>query len=139
MSRQRLIRTMSFQAGRTIGVAAPCDTACNWPTRSGISLGECSVSSSSQSKPLSRTISAAMLLHRLHHSPIWSSPAAIASLKALRRSSISIPLSHELDRDAAERAEIAVQRVALLREDHASERARQYDVPRLQRHSVMAE
>ena len=62
--------TVSFQAGRMIGVAAPPSQACNCDRTSGISLGECSVSSSSQSNPESRTMSAAMLLHRLHHKPI---------------------------------------------------------------------
>src|SRR5271169_1369574 len=148
MSRQRLISTVSFQAGRTIGVAGPPETACNWPRRSGISLGECSVSSSSQSNPLSPTMSAAMLLHRLHHKPICSLPAAMACLKELRGRSIGCVLlrarsrkaadfshemmpalrSDELDRDAAERTEIAVQRVAFLGEHDAGERAGEHEV-----------
>ena len=53
-----------------IGVAVPRCTACNCVTRSGISFGECSVSSRIQSNPLSEMISAAILLHRLDHSPI---------------------------------------------------------------------
>jgi hypothetical protein len=65
-----LINTMSFQAGRTIGVAVPPSTAWSCASRSGISFGECSVSSKSQSKPESRTMSAAILLQRLHHRPI---------------------------------------------------------------------
>src|SRR4051812_25749676 len=43
----------------------------------------------------------------------------------------------ELNRDAAERPEVAVQRVALLREHHARERAGEHQVPGLQRHAVL--
>ena len=57
----------------------------------GTSLGECSVSNNSQSKPECETISAAIVLHRLHHSPIWSSPLAMACLKALRGMSMAGP------------------------------------------------
>ena len=72
MSRKRLIRTMSFHAGRTIADAVPAWIAWSCESMSGTSFGECSVSSSSQSKPECETISAAMPLHRLHHSPICS-------------------------------------------------------------------
>src|SRR5471030_1135762 len=129
---------MSFQAGRTIGVADPTATACSADRRSGSSFGECSVSSSSQSKPLSETISAAMLLQRLHQRPILRRPAARPCLKRLATSSIGIPLD-ELHGDAAELAEISVQRVALLGEDDTGERAGQDDMAGLHRDAVLAQ
>ena len=89
-SSTRLISTKSFQAGRTIGVAVPRCTACNCGTRSATSLGECSVSSRIQSKPLSDKISAPILLARLLQMPICSLPAAIAALNSLRCSSIGL-------------------------------------------------
>src|ERR1700687_4187451 len=121
MSRQRLASTASFHAGRMIGVAVPAWIARHCVTKSGISLGECSVSSRIQSKPLSEIISAAILLHRLDHRPICNFSAASACLKALRCMSVMVH-SYELDGDAAKRAEVGVQRVALLREYHAGER-----------------
>ena len=82
--KRALGQTASFHAGRMMGVAAPRCIACNCVTRSGISFGECSVSSNIQSKPLSEIISAAILLQRLDHRPIWSLPCARACLKAFR-------------------------------------------------------
>jgi len=73
-----------------IGVAVPACNACNCVTRSGISFGECSVSSRIQSKPESPMISAAMLLHRLDHRPICNLPAAMACLKALVLKSVDM-------------------------------------------------
>src|SRR6185312_3817417 len=134
MSRQRLASTASFQAGRTIGVEPPRPMACNCDSRPGISLGECSLSSRIQSKPLSAMISAAILLHRLDHSPICSLPAASACLKPLRCNSMERFLAlDKLDGDAAERTVIGVDGVALLREDHARERAGEHDMARLER------
>ena len=75
--------TGSFQGGRTIGVAVPRTEACNCANKSGISLGECSLSSRIQSKPASAMISATIGLHRLDHRPICNLPAAMARLKAL--------------------------------------------------------
>ena len=70
MSSSRLNTTGSFQAGRTTAaVALPC-IACSWRCTSASSFGECSVSSSIQSKPEPATISAAMWLDRLLHTPI---------------------------------------------------------------------
>src|SRR5215475_14334264 len=127
MSRIRLSSTVSFQAGRTMGLDVPRMHACSCERRSGTSLGECSVSRRIQSKPLPAITSVAMLLHRLLHSPICSRPSAMACLNALRGNSIgSIPQggrqrlvsacgSDELDGDAAERTEIGVERVALAR------------------------
>src|SRR6185503_16972160 len=77
--------------------AVPDCAACNCARMSGSSFGECSVSSSSQSKPECDTISAAIGLHRLHHSPICNWPLAIACLKALR--GMSMGRSSPLDRD----------------------------------------
>src|SRR5690242_19681532 len=145
MSRTRLMRTVSFQAGRTIGVAVPPRTACNWPTRSGISFGECSVSSRIQSKPESEMMSAAMLLNRLDHRPICNWPAAMACLKALRwksvviRSSREAAASHELDGQPAERPEIGVQGITFLREDDPGEGAGKHDMPGLERVAVRAD
>src|SRR5476651_1707568 len=102
MSRQRLASTASFQAGRMTGVAVPPSIACNCDIRPGISFGECSVSSTTQSKPLGAITSATMLLHRLDHRPICNFPAAIACLKALRCNSICFAHLHELNGDAAE-------------------------------------
>src|SRR5262245_25518857 len=48
-------------------------------------------------------------------------------------------MSHELHGDAAERAEVGMQRVALLGEHHAGERAGEHQVARLQRDAVRAE
>src|SRR4030067_481021 len=62
MSSARLASTASFQAGRMIGVALPAWIACNCDTRSGISLGECSVSSRIPSNPESARIQAATVL-----------------------------------------------------------------------------
>src|SRR5712691_8010963 len=67
--------------------------------------------------------------------------------RAIRYSSFAIPYSllatryslNELHRDAAERAEVGVQRVALLREHHAREGARQHDMAGLERDAVGAE
>src|SRR5215469_16288490 len=129
MSRKRLISTMSFQAGRTIGDAVPACAACSWARTSGTSFGECSGSSRSQSKPEWDTISAVIGLHRLHHRPICSSPLAIACLKVLRGRSIAA-LSNELHRDAAERPEIRVQRVALFGKHDAREGAGEHEVAR---------
>src|SRR5580700_5695845 len=47
--------------------------------------------------------------------------------------------SNELQRDAAELAEIGVQRIALARMDHAGERAGEHQVPGLERDAVLAE
>src|SRR5215471_8642949 len=146
MSRKRLISTMSFHAGRTTADAVPACTACNCASTSGTSFGECSVSSRSQSKPEWETISAVIGLHRLHHSPICSSPLAIACLNVLRGCSMAtlycLLFAHvlvgepattpdqvrgrlspghalnELHRDAAERPEIGMKRVALAGEHH---------------------
>src|ERR1043166_6154876 len=83
---------MSFHAGRTIAVAVPPEAACNWLITIGNSLGECSVSSSIQSKPAPAITSAVMLLHRLDHSPICGLPALSACLKWLTGISIVYPL-----------------------------------------------
>src|SRR5262245_33652922 len=166
MSSTRLISTASFQAGRTIAAAVPRAAACSCASRPGISLGECSVSNRIQSNPESDTISAAMLLARLLHRPICSRPAAIACLKVLRGRSIGKPFmvaacswrrtgnrpgsnpgrafagtcgSYELHGDAAERAEVGVQRVALLRKHHARERAGQHEMTGLQRNPMRSE
>src|SRR5262245_65895445 len=48
-------------------------------------------------------------------------------------------MSHELHGDAAERAEVGMQGVALLGEHHAGERAGEHQVARLQRDAVRAE
>src|SRR5690349_13910155 len=132
MSRKRLISTMSFQAGRTTADAVPACAACSCARTSGTSLGECSVSSRSQSKPECETISAVIGLHRLHYSPICSSPFAMACLNTLRGRSMA-GSSDELHGDAAERAEIGMQRVALAGEHHASERARKHEMAGLDR------
>src|SRR5262245_52298733 len=113
---------MSFHAGRTMQDAVPACAACSCDRMSGTSFGECSVSSRSQSKPECETISVVTLLHRLHHNPICSWPAAMACLNALR--GISMRRLHELNGDAAERTEIGVQRVALLGEHDPREGAR---------------
>src|SRR5580692_8645433 len=47
--------------------------------------------------------------------------------------------SNKLQRDAAELAEVGVQRVAFARMDHAGERAGEHDVAGLERHAVLAE
>src|SRR5690242_7036485 len=125
MSSKRLIRTMSFHAGRTTAEAVPPCTACNCESTSGTSFGECSVSSRSQSKPEWETTSAVIGLHRLHHSPICSSPLAMACLKGLRGRSMGA--SDELHRDAAERPEIGVERVALAGENHPREGAGEHE------------
>src|SRR5829696_5365799 len=132
MSSTRLISTMSFQAGRTIGVAGPRATACNCCSRSGTSLGACSVSNNSQSKPESDTTSAVMLLHRLHHRPICNCPCASACLKLLRGSSMSLALSNKLYSKPAQRTEIGVQRAAFVGPDRPGERAGQHDIARLE-------
>src|SRR5665213_1739672 len=139
ISRMRLTSTASFQAGRTIGVAVPRCAACNCETRSGSSFGECSVSSTSQSKPLSDNISTAMLLHRLHHKPICNFPSRSARLNGLRWNSTIALSSNELNGDAAEAAEIGMHGVALLREHHAGERAGEHKVPRLERGADLAQ
>src|SRR5262245_47820753 len=136
MSSTRLISTASFHAGRTMAAAVPRAAACSWLSRPGISLGECSVSNRIQSKPESDTISAAMLLARLLHSPICNCPAAMARLKLFSGRCMS---SHELHRDAAERPEVGMQRIALLREHDAGEGAGQHQVARLQRDAMGAE
>src|SRR5688572_27130937 len=46
---------------------------------------------------------------------------------------------YKLHRDAAQRAEVAVQRVALLGEHHAGERAREHDMAGLHRRTQRAE
>src|SRR5919202_3591388 len=132
MSSTRLISTASFQAGRTMALALPRAAACSCPSRPGISLGECSVSNKIQSNPESDTISAAILLARLLHNPICNWPPAIACLKVLRGISIGVH-SHELHGDAAERAKVGVQRVALVREHHPRERAGKHEMAGLQR------
>src|SRR5262249_43946979 len=56
----------------------------------------------------------------------------------LLAASIVLP-SYELHRDAAERAEVGVQRVALVREHHPRKRARQHEMARLERNAVASE
>src|SRR3954466_13756751 len=45
----------------------------------------------------------------------------------------------ELHGDAAERAEVGVERIALVREHHPGERARQHEMPGLERDAVTAQ
>src|SRR5262245_25270637 len=52
---------------------------------------------------------------------------------------VIVGLLYELHRDAAQGPEVAVQGVALLREDHARERAGEDEVPGLERHAALAE
>src|SRR5215831_11784316 len=52
---------------------------------------------------------------------------------------VMVPVLNELHRDPAERAEVAVQRVAFLREHHACEGAGEDQVPGLERHAALAE
>src|SRR5262249_58076469 len=63
---------------------------------------------------------------------------ARARSSALLAASILLP-SYELHRDAAERAEVGVQRVALVREHHPRKRARQHEMARLERNPVASE
>src|SRR5882762_4194235 len=118
----RLMSTASFQAARTTGLAVPRPIACSWLTRSGSSFGECSVSSRIQSKPECAMISAPRLLHSVLHRPICSSRRASVHLNSLRvictdylEHSCVEPGSNELHRHRAERTEIAVHRVTLVR------------------------
>src|SRR5271167_3243977 len=50
-----------------------------------------------------------------------------------------LPISNKLQRDAAEGAEIGVQRVALPGEHHARERTGEYEMARLERHAMRAQ
>src|SRR5262249_61270647 len=47
--------------------------------------------------------------------------------------------SYELHRDAAERAKVGVQRVALVREHHPRKRAREHEMARLERNPMASE
>src|SRR6266567_6268211 len=83
MSSNRLKRTRSFQAGRTMGVAVPPAIACKELKTIGSSLGACSVSIRIQSKPAPAMTSTARLLQRLFQRPICGRPSRIACLKGL--------------------------------------------------------
>src|SRR5215831_7053985 len=52
---------------------------------------------------------------------------------------VMVPVLDELHRDSAQRAEVAVQRVALLREHHTGERAGEDQVAGLERHAALSE
>src|SRR5690348_508789 len=91
MSRKRFTSTISFHAGRTTGVAVPPTIACNCACTIGSSFGECSVSSSTQSKPACARISATMWEDSEDHIPICGFPAFRACLKLLRGRSIIFP------------------------------------------------
>jgi hypothetical protein len=97
MSRKRLTSTMSFHAGRTTGVALPPVIACSCDCTIGSSLGECSVSSSTQSAPEWARISATMWLDRLDQMPICGLPSFSAFLNLLAGSSIVAPLIERRD------------------------------------------
>jgi hypothetical protein len=71
---------MSFHGARTIGVAVPPAVAINWLCSVPISLGECSMSSSSHAKPERLSTSTVYGVGKLHHSPICGRPAAMARL-----------------------------------------------------------
>src|SRR5687767_11625048 len=80
ISRRRLRRTVSFQAGRTTGAALPPVMACNWLRTLGNSFGACSVSMRIQSKPAPAMTSVTMLLQRLDQKPICGRLARRACL-----------------------------------------------------------
>jgi hypothetical protein len=75
--------TVSFQTGRTIGWAVPRAIACNWVCTIGSSFGECSVSSSSQSKPALASNSTVTWLDKPDHRPSCISPLRSALLNWL--------------------------------------------------------
>ena len=79
---------MSFHAGRTTGVAVPPVIACSCDCTIGSSFGECSVSSSTQSKPACARISATMWLERLDHMPICGFLSFSARLNLLTGNSM---------------------------------------------------
>ena len=55
------------------------------------SAGECSVSTSTQSKPASASISVTTGPGIVFQMPVWSRPALSAALKAFRGNSIAVP------------------------------------------------
>ena len=82
--------TVSFQGGRTIGCAVPPVVAWSWLSTMGRSLGACSVSSNSQSKPALANTSTVRWLDRLLHSPICLCPALMARLNVFTGMSIGL-------------------------------------------------
>src|SRR5262245_19766258 len=90
-SSTRLIVTLSFHGGRTTAVAVPPASACICWISAGTSLGECSMSSTIQSKPAGARISATTLSASCVHSPTWGRPSASPRLKALRGMSMPLP------------------------------------------------
>src|SRR2546430_17740304 len=91
ISRYRLMVTISFHGTRTTGCVEYGAAACSCESTIGSSLGECSVSSSSQSKPDPATTSTAKWLDRLHHKPICGLPALRARLKLLAGNGTRFP------------------------------------------------
>src|SRR5262249_56001801 len=72
--------------------------------------------------------------------PASRPPAKPARAKSSALLAASIfPRSYELHRDAAERAEVGMEGVALVREHHPRKRARQHEMARLERNPVASE
>jgi hypothetical protein len=82
---------VSFHGGRTTGCAVPPTIAWSWLWTIGSSLGECSWSSSSQSKPAPARTSTVTWLERLLHRPIWDRPARMARLNWFAIGSTAFP------------------------------------------------
>ena len=75
-SRARLKCSGVFPGMRTIGALTEADSAANMSTRVRMSIGLCSVSTTSQSKPRLPIYSAPSGIGRASHVPTEGSPAA---------------------------------------------------------------